>query len=72
MTNSAEELASVRRYLLSEYKRLYHLTNNLIISDDDNAWHDWTYANGERSAIARIMGYMGMELPDMSTMDEGA
>lgn len=65
MMNSAEELASVKSYLLSEYERLYHLSNDLINCIDDNAWYDFVRADGERSAIARIAGYMGMKLPDM-------
>lgn len=65
MMNSAEELASVKSYLLSEYERLYHLSNDLINCIDDNVWYDFVRADGERSAIARIAGYMGMKLPDM-------
>lgn len=65
MMNSAEELASVKSYLLSEYERLYHLSNDLINAIDDNAWYAFVRADGERSAVARIAGYMGMELPDM-------
>lgn len=64
MTKS-EELASVRTYLLSEYRRLYHLSDDLLYSDDDNAHHDWVYTSGERAAIARLIGFMGMDLPQI-------
>lgn len=69
---STEELAMLRTYLLREYKRLYSLTNDLLNSSDDGAHHDWVYVSGERSAIVRIMGFIGLELPDMSITDEGA
>lgn len=66
MTGSAEKkIVGLENYLRSEYKRLNQHSNELLYSSDDNSWYDWNRVTGQMSGIARVMGYMGMELPDV-------
>lgn len=60
---STEELAMVREFVLNDYKRLVccHCAQcDMIRNDCLNC-----RISGERSAFARVIGLMGMEVPIM-------